>query len=101
MLAVSNNCLLRNELKMRALPIGGMLSLSSAPMCSDKIRAFKQNSDTIFVASNIDAPFVCIVDDNVHNFMLAAWHVYYNIPTDASNITASLFIDYTSYCQVD
>lgn len=59
--------MIRNDVKLLKLPIGGMMSLCNAPMFSDKLIALKQNNKTLLLLYHEASPSVCIVDDCMHN----------------------------------
>ncbi len=89
--------------KIRALPIGGLLCIQSAPMFSDKILALKQNNMTLLVISY----GVCVkgvsyvVAECIHHFYMRHRYVHLHVMTEAHNISESILVDYTSYSQLE
>ena len=102
MLPVMNSYVKYNA-KLRALPIGGLLCVSSAPMFSDNIIALKQsNTLLVVIYPNViyKSAAILVLDCMPHMHVLNR-HLQMHWSTDAINIATSILLDYTSFSLID
>jgi hypothetical protein len=98
-----NSVYVKYNAKIRALPIGGLICLSSSPMFSDKIIALKQTNMTLLVISySVFIKNVSYVAVECVDYMyIRNRYIYMHMSTEAPNVSTSILLDYTSYSQIE
>jgi hypothetical protein len=94
---------LKYHAKLSALPIGGIACLLAAPLFSDKIIVLKQTNVKLLVLSYnaIVCSTLYILHTYAHYIYFSSYIFFLNVPILSKNIANSIFLDYTSYSQMD
>jgi hypothetical protein len=94
---------LKYHAKLCALPIGGIATLFSAPIYSDKILVFKQSSFELLVISHSVASSsrLYIVSDLKHMYSLSSGYFFFYNYSITNCLHTSIILDYESYSQIE
>lgn len=97
------NIHVKYNVKLRSLPIGGLICLSSSTTFSDKIVALKQDNTTLVVIS--DRVFCRSVSyvalECAHYLHFENRYLPLHVSTEAPTLSTSILLDYTSYSQTE